>query len=104
MGNWNFDSLMDGGGVRLDVSKIVEQMTALEEQTFRDAVIAKLRSLGYSVTHLDDEEPKRVPRPDADDEVTVYYYDHTCEWISKYCDEHHRRHAVIPVDVLAKYV
>ena len=23
--------------------------------------------------------------------VTVYWYDHDCEWISKYCDEHHRR-------------
>ncbi len=30
------------------------------------------------------------------DNVTVFYYEHDCDWISKYCEEHHRRYAVIP--------
>jgi hypothetical protein len=44
----------------------------------------------------------------GDDEVTetvyVYWYDHDCAWITKYCDEHHRAGANIPLDVLNSYV
>lgn len=36
--------------------------------------------------------------------IRVYYYDHPyCEYISKYCDEHHRKSASVPVDVLRQY-
>ena len=32
----------------------------------------------------------------AEDMVRVFYYDHSCEWLSKYCDEHHKRSALVP--------
>jgi hypothetical protein len=36
--------------------------------------------------------------------VSVTWYEHDCEWITKYCDEHHARTALVPRDVLAQYV
>lgn len=33
----------------------------------------------------------------------VSWYEHDCDWITKYCDEHHQRYATIPVDVLEQY-
>lgn len=27
----------------------------------------------------------------AEEVVQVFWYEHDCEWLSKYCDEHHRR-------------
>lgn len=40
-----------------------------------------------------------------DDErrIAVYYYEHSCEWVSKFCDEHHQRSALVPVSVLAAF-
>lgn len=35
--------------------------------------------------------------------VTVSWYEHECDWITKYCDEHHRKYAVIPRSVLAEH-
>lgn len=42
----------------------------------------------------------------SDDEPTEYvtWYDHTCPWITKYCDEYHRVGASIPVAVLRQYL
>lgn len=42
------------------------------------------------------------------DEKTVSVSWYTCDcaetsWITKYCDEHHRAHAVIPLSVLEQY-
>lgn len=34
------------------------------------------------------------------EQVTVYWYEHDCEWISKYCDEHHRRSGTVSRIVL----
>lgn len=34
--------------------------------------------------------------------VYVYWYEHDCEWISKYCDEHHLRGALISAEDLAR--
>jgi hypothetical protein len=39
----------------------------------------------------------------ADDYVTVSWFEHDCEWVSKYCYEHHEVHARVPVDVLTQY-
>jgi hypothetical protein len=38
-----------------------------------------------------------------DDPVSVYWYDHDCEWISKYCETEHTRSSLIPLSVLKKY-
>lgn len=35
--------------------------------------------------------------------VPVSWYDCDCEWLSKYCDDHHRKYAHVPVEVLEKY-
>lgn len=32
--------------------------------------------------------------------VTVYWYEHSCEWLSKYCDEHHKKSARVPQSFL----
>lgn len=32
--------------------------------------------------------------------VTVFWYDHDCDWITKYCDEHHRRSGTVSRIVL----
>ena len=32
----------------------------------------------------------------GDDMVLVSYYEHSCEWVSKYCDENHKRSAWVP--------
>lgn len=34
---------------------------------------------------------------------TVHWYTCECEYWSKYCDEHHRKFATIPVSVLNQY-
>lgn len=36
----------------------------------------------------------------SDEMVRVYWYDHACEWVTKYCDEHHRRSALIQKQAL----
>lgn len=33
--------------------------------------------------------------------TTVHYYEHDCEWLTKYCDEYHRKTAVVPTTALA---
>lgn len=38
-----------------------------------------------------------------DSRVTVYYYDHNCNWITKYCEEYHTRSAYVPISVLNQY-
>lgn len=35
--------------------------------------------------------------------VLVHWYDHDCLWLTKFCDEEHRRQAWLPVDVLRQY-
>ena len=35
-----------------------------------------------------------------DDSVRVFWYDCDCEWITKYCEENHRRSALVPRGVL----
>ena len=38
--------------------------------------------------------------------IRVYWWDHgiaDCSYITKYCEEFHRKSALIPVDVLRKY-
>lgn len=52
------DGLGDGVRITLDTSAIVARMVALEERTTRAAVVAKLRSLGYSVN-----EPTHAQHP-----------------------------------------
>jgi hypothetical protein len=32
--------------------------------------------------------------------VTVFWYEHDCDWITKYCDEHHRRSGTVSRIVL----
>jgi hypothetical protein len=27
--------------------------------------------------------------------ITIYWYEHDCEWVTKFCDEHHRHHAQV---------
>lgn len=47
------------------------------------------------------ERPSEVP---PDNTVLVSWYDHGCPWVTKLCDEEHRRHAWVPADVLRQYV
>lgn len=35
--------------------------------------------------------------------VTIYYWDHQCPWVSKYCEENCMRKALLPTDILRKY-
>ena len=35
--------------------------------------------------------------------VGVWYYDHECEWLTKYCDEFHRVYVRVPLSVLKEY-
>lgn len=37
------------------------------------------------------------------DGVTVSWYSCDCPWLTKYCDEEHRKYAVIPRTVLEQY-
>lgn len=34
---------------------------------------------------------------------TIHWYEHDCEWISKYCDEHHLRSATVSRTVLETF-
>lgn len=34
----------------------------------------------------------------------VTWYEHDCEWITKYCDENHTVSALVPMSVLRQYV
>lgn len=36
--------------------------------------------------------------------VTVYWYEHDCEWISKYCEENHRQSGTVSRIVLETVV
>lgn len=36
----------------------------------------------------------------TDEKRIVYWYDCDCDWISKYCDENHRRSALVELDYL----
>lgn len=35
--------------------------------------------------------------------MRVYWYECDCDWLTKFCDEFHRRTADIPLDVLKEY-
>lgn len=35
--------------------------------------------------------------------VLVSWYDHDCDWVSKYCSEHHYRSATIPLSILREF-
>jgi transcriptional regulator with XRE-family HTH domain len=35
--------------------------------------------------------------------IAVAWYEHTCEWVTKFCDEHHLRYAHVPADALKRY-
>jgi len=35
--------------------------------------------------------------------IYVSWYEHDCDWITKYCDEYHRSSALVPASVLAQY-
>lgn len=35
--------------------------------------------------------------------VSVSWYEHDCDWISKYCDDYHRVFSAVPVSILAHY-
>lgn len=35
--------------------------------------------------------------------VLVSWYEHDCDWVTKYCDEAHKRYATVPLAVLHKY-
>lgn len=37
------------------------------------------------------------------DYVNVSWYTCDCDWWTKYCDEHHRASARVPIDVLEEY-
>lgn len=39
-----------------------------------------------------------------DKKVWVSWYNHNCEYISKYCDEYHRVGASVPLSVLSEYM
>ena len=34
--------------------------------------------------------------------VLVSWYEHDCDWITKYCDENHRKYAVVPRAILVE--
>lgn len=38
-----------------------------------------------------------------DETVRVHWYEHNCEWLTKYCDDHHMVSASVPKAVLRKY-
>ena len=35
--------------------------------------------------------------------IRVYWYDHDCEWISKYCETEHSRSSLLPLEMLQRY-
>lgn len=37
------------------------------------------------------------------DLVTIHWYDCNCDWLTKYCDEHHLRTARTPREILDRY-
>lgn len=39
----------------------------------------------------------------ADGMVWVSWHDCSCDWLSKYCDEHHRKTALVPIEVLNEW-
>lgn len=40
----------------------------------------------------------------TDQSIRVSWYDHDCDWITKYCDEYHTRSALVPLSVLEQYI
>lgn len=47
--------------------------------------------------------PCSIDHPAPDMGRVVYWYNCDCDWLSKYCDEHHRATARIPLAVLRSY-
>ena len=35
--------------------------------------------------------------------VRVTWYEHDCQWLTKYCDEHHARTAWVPLAIVKQY-
>jgi len=36
--------------------------------------------------------------------VVVWWHDHDCQWVTKFCDEHHLRSSSVPVGVLRQHL
>lgn len=36
--------------------------------------------------------------------MRVSWYEHDCDWLTKYCDEHHQRSATVPADAFMDLV
>lgn len=53
---------------------------------------------------LTDKRPTPSGEMIVEEVVSVSWYEHDCDWITKYCDEEHRRSAFVPVSVLDQYV
>lgn len=50
------------------------------------------------VPAMSDDYPEAVIPLGYDrlsEKVTVYWYEHDCDWITKYCDEHHKHSAQV---------
>lgn len=41
--------------------------------------------------------------PDLREKVLVSWYACNCDWLGKYCDEHHQASAHVPIKVLEQY-
>lgn len=54
---------------------------------------------------LDSERAQPVERKSemTIDLVTIHWYDCNCDWLTKYCDEHHLRTARTPREILDRY-
>lgn len=39
----------------------------------------------------------------GDELIRVAWYEHSCPWITKYCDEEHTKVAMVPVSILSQY-
>lgn len=91
-----------------DVQRVLAAVDAAANATDPDVQRRFVRVLDMMEKHRIELVAARQSAPVTTEEVaepkiTVHYYEHSCEWLTKYCDEYHRRTAVVPASVLARY-
>ena len=76
----------------IEAAKILGAENDRSSGAERRSLIRRLGNALLSVSPPAEVEGEMVP---------VFYYEHDCDWVSKYCDENHRRSAMVPVASLA---
>lgn len=86
------------GAAPSDTDLTDDELSAIFNDRTLGAPIDRLRVIAQRASRLALTQPVQVEV--SDEAVQVFWYEHDCEWLSKYCDEHHRRSALVPRSAL----